>query len=293
MPELPEVETVVRGLRKRLVGERILSVEIRNPKSFLVDQKQIDRYLIGSSVVEVERVQKLIVLRLSNDYSIVGHLKMTGQMVFEGKEAGLPADRQGFAGGHPEKSYEQPLPHKHTHVIIAFPHGTLYFNDLRKFGWLRLFSKEALTVFLEAQQFGPDPLLESFDGTYLWERIHARKVPIKSLLLDQHIAPGVGNIYADEALFAAKISPFRKGNAVTKKEAEALAVSVKEVMEKGIQYGGTTKNNYRTVDGSKGEMQNHLKVYGREGEECVVCGSLIVRKKIGQRSTHFCSNCQR
>ena len=286
MPELPEVETVVRGLRRRLVGERILAVEIRNPKSFLVDQKQIDQYLIGATVAKVERIQKLIVLRLSNDYSVVGHLKMTGQMVFEGKD-------EGFAGGHPEKSYEQPLPHKHTHVIITFPRGTLYFNDLRKFGWLRLFSKEALVVFLKAQQFGPDPLLKEFDGKYLWERIHVRKVPIKSLLLDQHIAPGVGNIYADEALFDAKISPFRKGNAVTKKEAEALAVSVKKVMEKGIQYGGTTKNNYRTVDGSKGEMQNHLKVYGREGEKCTTCSNLIERKKIGQRSTHFCSNCQR
>lgn len=288
MPELPEVETVVRGLRRRLVGERILAVEIRNPKSFLVDQKQIDQYLVGATVAKVERIQKLIVLQLSNGYSIVGHLKMTGQMMFEGKEKGL----QGFAGGHPEKSYEQPLPHKHTHVIITFPHGTLYFNDLRKFGWLRLFSKDQLTTFLEAQQFGPDPLLKTFDGTYLWERIHIRKVPIKSLLLDQHIAPGVGNIYADEALFDAKISPFRKGNEITKKESDVLAVSVKKVMEKGIKFGGTTKNNYRTVDGSKGEMQYHLKVYGREGEKCVNCSNLIERKKIGQRSSHYCSSCQ-
>jgi formamidopyrimidine-DNA glycosylase len=285
MPELPEVETVVRGFCKRLVGERILALEIRNAKSFLVDQNQINQYLIGISIVGVERIQKLIVLRLANDYSIIGHLKMTGQMVFEGKD-------EGFAGGHPEKSYEQPLPHKHTHVIITFPHGTLYFNDLRKFGWLRLFSKEKLAEFLAAQQFGPDPLLKAFDGKYLWECIHARKVPIKSLLLDQHIAPGVGNIYADEALFDAKINPFRKGNEITKKEADVLAVSVKKIMEKGIQYGGTTKNNYRTVDGSKGEMQNHLKVYGREDEKCATCSCLIVRKKIGQRSTHFCQSCQ-
>lgn len=286
MPELPEVEVVVRGLRDRIVGESVAAVEIRNAKSFATDRQTIDQQMIGSTIVDVQRRQKLILLSLSSGWTLVSHLKMTGQMVFEGND-------EGFVGGHPEKAYEQPLPHKHTHVIITFRHGMLYFNDLRKFGWMRLFSKDQLAAFLQTQRFGPDPLTKSFDGAYLWERIHTRKVPIKSLLLNQHIAPGVGNIYADEALFDSKISPFRKGSAVTKQEADALAASVKKVIEKGIQYGGTTKNNYRSVDGSKGEMQHHLKVYGREGEHCHGCPGLVVRKKIGQRSAHYCSSCQR
>ncbi|MEK7184432.1 MAG: bifunctional DNA-formamidopyrimidine glycosylase/DNA-(apurinic or apyrimidinic site) lyase [Patescibacteria group bacterium] len=286
MPELPEVETVVRGLRKRLIGEPVLAVEVRNAMSFQADRGLIDRHLVGACILIVERVQKLIIVKLSSGYALVCHLKMTGQMVFVGKSD------KGFVGGHPEKAYEQPLPHKHTHVILTFPHGTLYFNDLRKFGWIRLFSREQREAFLAAQQFGPDPLTKLFTGPYLWERIHGRKVPIKSLLLDQHIAPGVGNIYADEALFDAKISPLRKGTAITKQEADALAASVRKVIEMGIQYGGTTKNNYRSVDGSKGEMQHHLKVYGREGQPCHKCPGLVVRKKIGQRSSHYCPSCQ-
>lgn len=285
MPELPEVEVVVRGLRDRIIGETVVSVEIRNVKSFLADRQIIDQQMVGAKVMDVQRRQKLILVSLSSGYTLVAHLKMTGQMVFEGID-------EGFVGGHPEKAYEQPLPHKHTHVISTFRHGTLYFNDLRKFGWMRLFSQEEFVAFLEVQRFGPDPLTKPFDGGYLWERIHTRNVPIKSLLLDQRIAPGVGNIYADEALFDAKISPLRKGNAITESEAVLLAASVKKVIEKGIQFGGTTKNNYRTVDGSKGEMQHHLKVYGREGEPCRGCPGLVVRKKIGQRSAHYCPSCQ-
>lgn len=286
MPELPEVEVVVRGLRRRLVGERVVSVEVRNQKSFQAERSLIDQECVGRTVQEVTRRQKLILIKLSSGWTLVSHLKMTGQMVFEGND-------QGFVGGHPEKAYEQPLPHKHTHVIIQFAHGTLYFNDLRKFGWMRLFSQAALQTFLEEQRFGPDPLLKSFDGPYLWERIHTRKVLIKSLLLDQHIASGVGNIYADEALFDSRISPLRKGSSITKAEAGRLVESVKKVMTLGIEFGGTTKNNYRTVDGSKGEMQHHLKVYGREGEQCYGCTGLVVRKKLGQRSAHYCPDCQK
>ena len=286
MPELPEVEIVVRGLRKRLVGQRVLGVEVRNRKSFPATQTLIDTHLIGSTIKEVHRRQKLIVISLASGWTLVSHLKMTGQFVFEGKRAG-------FSGGHPEKSYELPLPHKHTHVIIRFQHETLYFNDLRKFGWIKLFSPEEWRIFIENQHFGPEPLTKEFTGQYLWEKIHERKVPIKTLLLDQHIAPGVGNIYADEALFEARVLPTRKGNLITRHESERLTQSIKAVLEKGIKFGGTTKNNYRTVDGSKGEMQHHLKVYGREGEKCTGCSGLIMRQKLGQRSTHFCPSCQK
>ncbi|MBI4022722.1 hypothetical protein HY375_00980, partial [Candidatus Berkelbacteria bacterium] len=226
-----------------------------------------------------------------------------------------------FIGGHPEKAYEQPLPHKHTHVVIQFTDGsTLYFNDLRKFGWMRLLRsnsdrksqiapaspagrnrkvdrklqiKPTLNEFLSSLDHGPEPLGDEFTADYLWQQAKRRSIPNKTFLLDQKVVAGVGNIYADEALFEAKLRPTRKTRSLTRAEAERLHAAIIHVLQLGIEHGGTTLNTYRTVEGTAGRMREYLKVYGREDQPCIVCGTPIKRIKIGQRSNHYCPTCQR
>ncbi|MBI4032878.1 bifunctional DNA-formamidopyrimidine glycosylase/DNA-(apurinic or apyrimidinic site) lyase [Candidatus Berkelbacteria bacterium] len=284
MPELPEVETVRRGLERTIVGKTIASVEIRVPKMFQGDSTQ----LINSSVIGVERRAKVLLVRFDNEWTLAIHLKMTGQIIVVGTGSA------GFVAGHPEKAYEQPLPHKHTHVTIGFDDGaTLYYNDLRKFGWFRLMPTEDVGSFLVAMKHGPEPLSDEFTLEGFRTALKRRRIPIKTALLDQTIVAGVGNIYADEALFAAKIRPTRKASSLTGVQIERLYHAVKTVLELGIKHGGTSMNTYVNVEGTKGAMRDHLKVYGREGLPCEVCGNPIERIKLGQRSSHYCPGCQR
>lgn len=336
MPELPEVETVKRGLERTIVGKRIAAVDVRVPKIFADDRSVIDEHMIDATVTGVERRAKLILIHLargssraqSRDWTLAIHLKMTGQIIVtqsakrktqndgtaystHSARSGQPTPSVGFVGGHPEKAYEQPLPHKHTHVTITFEDGTvLYFNDLRKFGWIRLFeqrktqneerktqpkaqSQQTVEDFLEGLNHGPEPLSSELTLEYVRKILRARTTRIKPLLLDQSFIAGIGNIYADEALFAAAIKPTRRASSLTKAEIERLFLAIKQVLQLGIDYGGTSFNSYRNVEGTAGTMRDHLKVYGREDQLCRRCGELIVRRKIGQRSAHFCPNCQR
>lgn len=355
MPELPEVEVVKRGLARRLIGKTISDIDVRYKKSFNEDPALIKKYVMGSKVTDVRRYQKMIIIDLSSGWSLVIHLKMTGQLVFVrdktddptspmasfGTSRGQVTGKADFAGGHPEKAYEQPLPHKHTHVIFSFKNdGVLYFNDLRKFGWVKLLQRKItnskhlrgggakrdlleggnnklmLGDFLASFHYSPDPLSKKWPLDHFKKAMKNRNVTIKQILMDQTVAAGVGNIYADEALFCASILPFRKSKSLNDQEIKKLYECVKSVFEKGIKYGGTTKNNYRTVGGTSGGMQHHLKVYGREGQECLRssftsqesslrsntfeaipsrgnCQGIIRRKKIAGRSAHFCPICQK
>ena len=327
MPELPEVETVRRGLEQTIVGKTVASVEVRMSKLFSDDRALINQVFIGQRVSGVERRAKILLVELANGWTLAIHLKMTGQLLVRSEKlearslnAGFPhfsplTSRSGFVGGHPEKAYEQDLPHKHTHVIITFTDPTspvgyagaggtvLYFNDLRKFGWMRLFPSEkrevrsekcrpTLAEFLEGLHHGPEPLGADFTLSYFQQFLKTQKTPIKTLLLDQSFIAGIGNIYADEALFAAAIKPTRRADSLKQTESAQLRLSIKQVLQLGIEHGGTSFNSYRNVQGTAGKMREHLKVYGREGQPCVRCGQIIVRKKIGQRSAHFCPNCQ-
>jgi formamidopyrimidine-DNA glycosylase len=326
MPELPEVETVRRGLEQTIVGATVASVNVRVPKLFPVDRALIDRALVGQRIERILRRAKLLLVELSNGWTLVIHLKMTGQIIVRSEKLEARSSthnsshfsqltsRAGFVGGHPEKVYEQPLPHRHTHVIITFtdptsPKGSegagstvLYFNDLRKFGWMRLFRRTTTDVrstgqtideFLASLNHGPEPLEPSFTLNYFRELLAARKTPIKPLLLDQSFIAGIGNMYADEALFAAAIQPTLPANSLKKSEAERLFQAIKDVLELGIAQGGTSFNSYRNVQGTAGKMREHLRVYGRAGQPCFRCGGRIVRTKIGQRSAHVCPTCQR
>lgn len=294
MPELPEVETVKRGLEQTIVGKTIASVEVRAAKLFSESTERIDAALIGQRVESIDRRAKVLLIRLASNWTLAIHLKMTGQLIVIGKGA-----KHSFVGGHPEKAYEQDLPHKHTHIIVRFTDGTtLYYNDLRKFGWLRLYpgvsTQDLLAIedVFKNSRLGPEPFSDAFSLSYFSGAIGDRKIPIKTVLLDQKVVAGVGNIYADEALFAAKIKPTRLANKLTKSELKALYGAIKHVLELGIEHGGTSLNSFRNVQGTTGRMREYLKVYGREKLPCTICGNPVERMKIGQRSSHYCPNCQ-
>lgn len=305
MPELPEVETVRRGLERTLLGKTIKDVEVRVKKLFPGDPSFIDWRLRGAKIQAIKRRAKVLLLELSNGWTLAIHLKMTGQLIVKSDQS--KTNQAAFVGGHPEKVYEQSLPHLHTHIIIKFTDGTtLYYNDLRKFGWMRLlrsnensqtsrtkFNAPTVDEFINRLGLGPEPLGEEFTLDYFRRLVQSRKISIKQLLLDQKGIGGIGNIYADEALFYAGIHPQTRASDIKPRALRRLYDGIRQVLELGIEHGGTTMNTYRNVDGGQGRMREHLKVYGREGEPCLVCGTLIKRIKVGQRSSHFCSKCQR
>lgn len=283
MPELPEVETIKRGLLKELVGHKISSVDVRVKKEFIGDEKK----LVGQKVVDIERRAKLLIIKLT-DYYLITHLKMTGQLVFVPTKG-----RDWLVGGHPDKVYTADLPHKHTHVIITFDNGVLYFNDLRKFGWMRLLSSEdelkPMVEDLGVEYDWPEYTLE-----YFTKKLGKRKnITIKQALLEQSLVAGVGNIYADEALFRSKIRPTRKVAELKPNEIKKLFEAIPAVFELSLSHGGTSSQNYIKHDGTKGRFMEFVNVYKRENEPCKVCGTPIERIKISGRSSHYCPHCQK
>ncbi len=311
MPELPEVETIKRGLAKELVGHTVSSVDVRVRKEFVGDEQK----LIGQKVADLERRAKLLIIKFQ-DYYLVTHLKMTGQLVFVPKQ-GLGSGHWGLdkkaaaknqspvassqslpsanwvVGGHPDKVYTADLPHKHTHVIIEFDNGTLYFNDLRKFGWMKLVSTDEelkpLVENLGVEYDWPEYTLEYFTA----KLAKRSNVTIKQALLEQTLVAGIGNIYADEALFLANIRPTRKVSSLKPAEIEKLFGAIPAVFELSLSYGGTSSQHYIKHDGTKGKFLEFANVYKREGEPCRVCGTPIERTKIAGRSSHFCPHCQK
>jgi len=297
MPELPEVETIRRGLAEKLVGHKILSVDVRAPKLFIGDAK----LLRGQIVIEMERRAKLLIWKLSDGF-LLTHLKMTGQLIFQPKNGPMVISERTplenstvndglVIGGHPDKAYGLDLPHKHTHILIELDNGTLFFNDLRKFGWLKyVHSPSDLKV--EVAKYGPEYTWPEFSLEYFKSGLAKRRITVKQALLDQTFIAGIGNIYADESLFCAKIDPRRKANELTNSEIKKLFACVPEVFNLSLSHGGTSSQHYRQVDGKMGTYLDVANVYKREGQPCRVCGTPIKRIKITGRSSHFCPHCQ-
>jgi len=282
MPELPEVETIKRGLSKELIGQKLSSVDVRVPKLF----NGFPEMIIGQRVLDIDRRAKILIWKLEKNY-VVMHLKMTGQLIY------IPNKNQNWVvGGHPDKAYVADLPHKYTHLIFQFDDGTLYFNDLRKFGWVKVLNSteelEPLVAGLGPEYDWPEYTLE-----YLQSKLARRGgITIKQALLDQTLVAGVGNIYADEALFLSKIHPRRKVSDLSGKDVAALYKNIPKVFETSLSHGGTSSQHYRKHDGSKGNYLEFANVYKREGLPCKVCGTPIERIKIAGRSSHFCPKCQ-
>ncbi|MEI8143249.1 MAG: bifunctional DNA-formamidopyrimidine glycosylase/DNA-(apurinic or apyrimidinic site) lyase [Candidatus Berkelbacteria bacterium] len=290
MPELPEVETIRRGLLKRIVGKKIVDLSFDWPKSFQGDKAEV----IGQTVEGVERRAKVIQIRLSNDLSLLFHLKMTGQLIHQKLSTVYCPLTTDFAGGHPDHEWHHSQPNKHTRIIFTFDDGSkLFFNDMRKFGWCKVLTAQGVEAL--NQDYGLEPLDEGFTVFYLLEK--AKRLPnrtIKQFLMDQTIAAGMGNIYTDESLFEAKISPLRRVKDIKSLEWPLLIATMKKVLDLGIKYGGTTDSDYVNAEGKKGGMQDYLKVYHKTGQPCVGdCGGVIERIVVGGRGTHFCPICQK
>lgn len=287
MPELPEVETIRRGLARYLPGRKIANLDVRYPGIWNGTAPEMVR---GEEIADVDRKGKLLVLRLSNHMVLTVHLKMTGQLIW------LPASGSGgVVGGHPTVAYLQSLPHKHTHAIFTFDDGShLYFNDTRKFGRLTLMPEDRLRQEPFVASLGPGPLEGEFTPTYLEGALakHPRQ-PIKTFLLDQRTIAGLGNIYADESLFRAGIRPTRLAGEITAVEAMRLHAAIIETIEIALAHGGSTEKDYLNAVGEKGTYLQVAQVYHRTGMPCVGCEGVVERIVIGGRSTHFCPSCQK
>lgn len=292
MPELPEVEVTRRQLAPLLVGRRVARVFTTVPSYFfLTPPEALRRRLRGRRFEALERVGKYLLGSLDSGERLLLHLGMTGQIFGSGSASvRLLASTRGVALA-PETQLEAFRPDKHTHLRLRFDDAgpDVLFRDARKFGKVQLIRRGEPSPRLD--RLGPDALLAT--GRALHAAVSRRRVPIKSLLLDQSLLAGVGNIYADEALFLAGVRPTRPGRRVTAAECVRIAGAVRRVLRRSIATGGSSISDYVQPDGSDGSYQDERKVYGREGEPCPRCGAAIRRHVIGQRSSHYCPRCQR
>lgn len=287
MPELPEVETVKRGLSRLIIGRKFKSVMDDNPKSFPNSTGDIKQFLVGAKVTGVRRRAKVLLVDLSSGYSLMAHLKMTGQIVF------VDSDSR-FGAGHPNGSLVGTLPDKSTRVTFEFEDGAhLYFNDQRKFGWVKLLPTVEIPNIDFMKKVGPEPLEDDFTPKQFADRFARRpRTSIKAALLDQTVIAGVGNIYADEALWGAKIHPGRLVSSLTPAEFKKLYTEVRAVMNLAIEKGGSTSRNYVNAEGKKGSYMDFARVFRREGLECPRCGTQIIKLRVAGRGTHICPYCQ-
>lgn len=287
MPELPEVETVKTGLNRLLPGRVVHSVDFDWPKSFPNAIRDVEEFLIGAEVLIVARRAKVLLIELSSKYSLVIHLKMTGQLVFR-------SESDQFGAGHPNRSLVNDLPDKSTRVTLTFKDGSkLFFNDQRKFGWVRLLPTVEVMNLDFFKKVGPEPLAADFTWEHFKERLLRRKnTSVKAALLDQGVIAGVGNIYADESLWGAGIHPGSRTGALNDEQFKSLYEELVMVLELSIEKGGSTDRNYVDAEGKKGSYLAFARVFRREGKPCERCATEIVKTRVASRGTHFCPNCQ-
>lgn len=287
MPELPEVEVIKIGLNKLLIGQDINSVKHDWVKSFPNAAQDVNNFLIGATVKSIKRRAKVLIIGLSTGYSLVIHLKMTGQLVYV-------SGKSRFGGGHPSISLGGQLPDSSTRVIFGFAGGgKLYFNDQRKFGWVRLIPTAEVPNIDFFKTVGPEPLAPSFTKRKFKERLQKRpNSVIKAVLLDQKVIAGVGNIYADESLWGAKIHPETPVNKLKNGDIEKLFDEIRTVLNLSIKKGGSTDKNYVDAEGKKGSYLEFARVFRREGSPCPRCSNEIIKTRVAGRGTHICPYCQ-
>ena len=287
MPELPEVETYVRALEPLLSGKTILAAEVRWPRTIATPDASLFPDLIrGRRFVSFGRRGKFMLFGLDSGETLVVHLRMTGELRLHPPAYSRHEHDPSAGAALPE---ENPVD-KHTHVLFELDTGeALRFRDMRKFGRIWLVA-DAETV---VGKLGPEPLDEAFDPQVLAQALTQRKANVKSLLLNQTIVAGVGNIYADETLFRAGIDPRRAGGELSAHEISRLHQALREVLQAGIEAQGSSLQNYAPPTGGKGSFQEQFRVFRRGGEPCINCGATISRIVLVQRSTHFCPACQK
>ncbi|MFV0558506.1 MAG: DNA-formamidopyrimidine glycosylase [Enterococcus sp.] len=275
MPELPEVETVRKGLIQLVSGKEIMHVDVTWPR--IIEQPDVARFsdqLVGESIQDVWRRGKFLIFKLTH-FDLVSHLRMEGKYEYVKPSSETAID-------------------PHTHVIFTFRDGSqLHYQDVRKFGRMSLVAKDQAPNYPGIQKLGPEPTAASFKLQPFSEQLKRSKKLIKPLLLDQRLVTGLGNIYVDEALWQARIHPKRVANSLTEKEVSQLRQAIIEVLAKAVAAGGTTIRTYQNALGESGNFQTKLHVYGQTNQPCPRCQTLIVKTKVAQRGTHFCPQCQR
>jgi len=291
MPELPEVETISRQLKEKVVGLNIEDVKVTKSRLFVGNPKDI----IDAKIEDVRRRAKQIIVDLKPIPHLRGggglhlfiHLKMTGQLIY--------SDKKGqFGGGHPVPPFNTEMPNKYTYITFDLSDGSkLYYNDLRQFGWIKILDDKQLEK--ELSKFGPEPLLKNFTIEQLKSNLLAHKrLKIKPTLMDQSVVAGIGNIYASEVCFRAGILPDRKIESLLDDDFKNIYDAIKEVLSLAIKYKGTSADSYVTLEGKKGEYYSKLWVYGRTGELCPKkCGGKVKKVMMGGRGTFFCESCQK
>ncbi len=292
MPELPEVETIRRGLAEKIIGKTIRRVEVRCARIILRPRAgQLRKALESQTIRDVSRRGKFLIFDLSESKLLI-HLGMTGQLTFWDKSQ--EDDEKFFV--NPLTRLQRARQHsvdKHTHVTFRFTDGNaLHYRDIRQFGKWRLYRHDEFDQAKEFWQLGLEPFGSGYSWREFLRRFDRRKLRIKSLLLNQSFVAGVGNIYADEALFEAGIHPERSAKMLTLEEKKKLFRAIPKVLKRGLKYGGTSFQNYLNADGEEGSNQERLRVYGREGEKCRRCHTAIIRIIVSQRSSHLCPRCQ-
>ena len=287
MPELPEVETVRRGLSLLIVNRTVASVEHDWPKGFPNTDDDVHEFLYGAIITQVRRRAKVLLIDLSTDYTLVIHLKMTGQLVYRGTEV--------FGAGHPNHSLVGELPDRSTRVIFTFEDGSkLFFNDQRKFGWVKLYPTIEVPNIDFMKRVGPEPFEDTLSHTDFIQRMHRRNgTTVKAALLDQTLIAGIGNIYADEALWGARINPANRVKDVSDSELSLLLDEVRYVLNLSIEKGGSTDKNYVNAEGKRGSYIDFARVFRREGQACPRHIDVVIEKlRVAGRGTHICPVCQ-
>lgn len=272
MPELPEVETVRRGLEKLILGKKISNIDIRYPKMIKTDLDEFQKEMPGQVIQTMGRRGKYLLFYLS-DKVLISHLRMEGKYFY-----------------YPDQVPER----KHAHILIHFEDGaTLVYEDVRKFGTMELLAPKLLEAYFVTKKLGPEPTEQDFDLARLKLALKKSKKPIKSHLLDQTLVAGLGNIYVDEVLWRAKIHPFRSSNSLSSQEARKVHDETIKVLGQAVEKGGSTIRTYTNAFGEDGTMQEFHQVYDKAGQACSRCGAIIEKIQLGGRGTHFCPKCQR
>ena len=299
MPELPEVEALRLGLNKKILDKKILSIQVLKPKIIAgngtkrvaseAKTKKFKESLKNKKIKNIQRIAKNLIFELDDKSILLTHLKMTGQLVF------VDQKREKTLGGHPiTESYINDLPNKHTCLVFELNNGKLFYNDVRMFGYMLHYKN-----ILEAREkghfknIGLDPFQKEFTLPYFKNEIREKNKNIKTVLLEQSVVTGCGNIYTDEICFASKILGERICKNLTDKEITLLYKNIKKILALAIEHGGSSVSNYLLADGSRGNYAKLHKVYGKAGQKCLVCKNILQKKIVAGRTTVFCPHCQK
>ena len=273
MPELPEVETIRRTLSEHVADSKIEEVKLIWASAVCGwEDQSFEALVTGRRIQTIDRRGKYLLIRLDSDMTLIAHMRMTGRLNY-------------FT--------EKQEPAKHTHVVFRLDHGEVHFSDVRKFGRIQAIPTPLCFSGSSLCKLGPEPLEAEFTPEILKERFGKKKLSIKAALLDQHVLAGMGNIYVDESLFQAGISPERGVDTLSEGEISKLHRAIQNVLQAGIDAQGTSFRDYRDANGEKGSFERELLVYGRGGEPCKVCGQTLERIRLAGRTTVYCSSCQR